>query len=459
MKKTKGVSYMDIKKLKEKKASLLSKMEALVNGAEDSLTAEEQASFDSLKVELEDATASIEKAEQFEKIKQDAQAQAKRPAPVRDRIVKDSLSDVTDRTSIVLPSGVRKVQGLKSFSGPDASEKAFAFGMFIRSCNGDYQASQWCTEHGIDTGKFAVHNSTTNSAGGYLVPTQFSDDMARLIYSYGVARKNCKNQNLSTDTFNRPKRLTGLQAYPTAESAAITESTKSYGNIQLVVKDWSILTRMTRQLSQDSLINVADDLMSEIAYQFAYAEDNCLFNGTGAAGYATITGLQKKITDIAADPSENPTAPLVEASLSGFAMDDVISLMGKISGFSLPGSKWFLNSTTYYTTLLQAAYATTGTGVANVISGVGEDRFMGKPVVYCDAIPSNIIYFGNLEQAVDFGDRGQYAVDFSDSATVGGENVFERNQIAVRGFERFDINVHSYGQGSEPAPIALMVIS
>jgi hypothetical protein len=36
-------------------------------------------------------------------------------------------------------------------------------------------------------------------------------------------------------------------------------------------------------------------------------------------------------------------------------------------------------------------------------------------------------------------------------ASVGGQSMWERNQIGVRGIERFDINVHDVGDGS-PSP-------
>ena len=452
---------MDIEKLNEKKASLLSKMEVIVDSADDTLTDEQQAEFDGYKADFDKTVKAIDTAEQLEKAKQDKEAQDKRPAPSRERIVEfEAVEEVkpTSATSIKLPASVRKSYNLKSFSGDDANEKAYSFGMFIRAANGDFEAARWCADHGINVSKFAVHNSTTNSDGGYLVPTVYSDDMAKLLNAYGVARQECKVINMTSDTFNRPKRASGLIAYPVAESASVTESTKSYGNIQLVVKDWSILTRMTRQLNQDALISVSDDLFSEIAYQFAYAEDNCLFNGDGTSTYASITGLGTAIATYAADPSTNPNVISNTATSGSVAISDITSLMGGLNRFSSNGAKWYCNSSTYYSELMKAAYGTSGTNVTNVVDG-NVIKLMGKPVVFCDVLSDGIVYYGNMAQSVDFGDRAQYSIDFSDSAVVGGESVFEKNQIAVRGFERFDINVHSIGAGSELCPVALLTIS
>jgi HK97 family phage major capsid protein len=52
-----------------------------------------------------------------------------------------------------------------------------------------------------------------------------------------------------------------------------------------------------------------------------------------------------------------------------------------------------------------------------------------------------------------FGDRQQTSIAFSEHGTVGGESVWERNQIAIRGTERFDIVVHGCGTSTTPGPI------
>ena len=41
----------------------------------------------------------------------------------------------------------------------------------------------------------------------------------------------------------------------------------------------------------------------------------------------------------------------------------------------------------------------------------------------------------------------------SEHATVDGDNVFELDQLAVKGVERLDINVHDVGNTSTAGPI------
>jgi hypothetical protein len=64
---------------------------------------------------------------------------------------------------------------------------------------------------------------------------------------------------------------------------------------------------------------------------------------------------------------------------------------------------------------------------------------------------------GAHDLAASFGDRQQDSIAFSDSATIGGESVFERNQIAIRGTERFDINVHDVGTATAAGPVVGLI--
>jgi HK97 family phage major capsid protein len=60
-----------------------------------------------------------------------------------------------------------------------------------------------------------------------------------------------------------------------------------------------------------------------------------------------------------------------------------------------------------------------------------------------------IALFGDLTLAASFGDRRQTEIQISDSAL----NAFEQDELAIRGTERFDINVHDAGDSSTTGPI------
>ena len=68
------------------------------------------------------------------------------------------------------------------------------------------------------------------------------------------------------------------------------------------------------------------------------------------------------------------------------------------------------------------------------------------PEVTADGI---IAVFGDLTQAASFGDRRQTTIQISDSAL----NAFEQDELAIRGTERFDINIHDIGDSSNAGPV------
>lgn len=74
-------------------------------------------------------------------------------------------------------------------------------------------------------------------------------------------------------------------------------------------------------------------------------------------------------------------------------------------------------------------------------------QFLGYPVVWTQVLPTTLAdtasttlaYFGDLNMAALFGDRRGMTMSVSD------QRYWDEDQIAVKGTERFDINIHSAG--------------
>ena len=88
------------------------------------------------------------------------------------------------------------------------------------------------------------------------------------------------------------------------------------------------------------------------------------------------------------------------------------------------------------------------------------------PVVFSQVLPNStdhtdgkkLLYFGDLSLAASFGDRRSTTIQVSEHATINSGNVFEQDEIAIRGTERFDINCHDTGDSSEAGPIVSLSI-
>jgi HK97 family phage major capsid protein len=66
------------------------------------------------------------------------------------------------------------------------------------------------------------------------------------------------------------------------------------------------------------------------------------------------------------------------------------------------------------------------------------------------------VVFGALELGAVFGDRKSMEIVTSTEAYIGSRSVFDADQLAIRGIERFDISVHGYGSSTVAGPIVAL---
>lgn len=454
-----------LKELRAKKETILADMQALIDAAPDGiLTDEAQEGFDTLKAETEVLDRNICNIEEMLEKQAVQEKEMVGAAPPKAAAAKVN----PDR--IVIPAEAKRwSHNLKAFKGQDAAENAFKSGQWFAAAFGSEVAQEWCKNHGLALN--AVHQGAVNTTGGYLVPEVLSSAIIELIVQYGAFRANAGRIPMTSDTIMIPRRTDGLEAHFIGEGDAITQSTKSWDVIKLITKDLGVTTRISNQLASDAIISIMDNLASEIALQFATKEDLCGFVGDGTSDYGGIVGLEPRF--FAACTSTGLSSGTAANGLvrydSGYAwsnigLQDIIDLMGRLPGYAGLNAKFYTSRLFYYTKMVGLLAAAGGVSMTELSAGPANLRFMGYPVVLSEAIHSVaavnriFLYFGDLTMAAKFGDRQQMSIASSDSATVGGYSVFERNEIALRGTERFDINVHDVGTYSGTAgPICALI--
>ena len=336
-------------------------------------------------------------------------------------------------------------------------KSAYRFGTWCLAAMGHRKSAEWCKNNGLILTK--GHVEGINSAGGFLVPDEFENELITLREQFGVARAECRIMPMSSDTKRIPKRTSTLTAYFVGEAAAGTESQQSFDAITLVAKKLMALTTVSNELNEDNVVGLGDDIAGEIAYAFAQKEDDCLFNGDGTSTYGGIVGLDASLT--------NATYQIgnVAASSNDYA---TVTAAGLAIGFrKLPAwaaqrnnVKIFCSKSAYHGVFERLAMAAGGVTAAEMSAGLREPRFFGYPVVFSQLIPvtesdgAEFAYFGDMRQAVILGDRRQQAVSFSDSAL----NAFEQDEIAVRGTERFDLVCANVGGAAASGALIKLVL-
>jgi len=366
----------------------------------------------------------------------------------------------------LLPKHVRRVGSLKAFAGKsadgtDPEVRAYRFYKWAMACLGNESAKAFCNEHGIG---LKVASEGSNSAGGYLVPEEFGGDLIQLMEKYGVARQLFKIRQMSSDVRTDPRRVSGLTAYFTAENVAGTESQKVWDTVTLTAKKLTVLSRMSSELSEDAAISVGDDLMMEIAQAFALKEDQCGFAGDGSATYGSITGLGHKLIAVNGVDDGGGLVLATGNAFEEFTLPDFNKVVSRLPQYADNGNtKWVAHRTFYYGTMQRLELAAGGVTAFEVREGNRTPMFLGYGVAISQVMPSAdansqvACTLGDHSAAASFGDRRQPTIAFSADATVGGESVFERDQVAVRGTERIDINVHDVGTATAAGPVVGLI--
>jgi HK97 family phage major capsid protein len=370
-----------------------------------------------------------------------------------------------------------QLQAFKNVDGAEytADERAFRFGMWGLAARGNKTAQEWCDQYGLrlQEKKFddqlmqKLHSEATNTSGGYLVPEEFGTDLILLREQYGVARRLCKNVPMSSDTRTDPRQIGGLTASFVGEDVAGTESTMVWDQVRLTAKDLMTIARVTNQVNADAVINFGDTLAYECAYASALKEDQCLLIGDATSTYGGITGVRQALTNKWTASTAGTITGITKASctttLASLALADFENAVGSLPVYAQRTGRavWVCHSFFYYSVMLKAALAAGGNTQYEIASGNRAPRpmFLGFPVEFSQVLPTAtaattvFALLGDFSLGASFGDRQQNIISFSEHATINSVSVFERNEIAIRAVERFDINVHDVGDGTTPGPI------
>lgn len=362
---------------------------------------------------------------------------------------------------------------LKNFhgvrNGMQPEERAFRLGMWALAVASIQMPHRYKFKKAV---KFfedhiqVVHGEGDGDTSGahVLVPGEFSSDLIDLKEARGVVRRLFRREPMISDTKTIPRRTSGLTAYAVGENQAGTESDMGLDDILLVARDWMVITRMSKQLDEDSAINFGDTLAGEIAYAFADKEDQAGFNGDGTSTYHKIRGVRNRLQDV--DLAGTDSAGLVTSTGNAYSeltLTDFEAVVGKLPQYAdTPNTAWVCHRAFYFNVMKRLELAAGGVTSMEISSGNGargRHLFIGYPVEFSQVMPSTeansqvCALLGDFQLGAAFGDRRQEAIEFSDQVTVGSQSVWERNQIAVKGTERFDIVVHEVGDASNAGAI------
>ncbi len=334
---------------------------------------------------------------------------------------------------------------LRAFRGPDADKHAYYAGKWCSAyIYENEEARTWCREHGVES---RVMQEGVLEKGGATVPDVLESAIIDLRDEYSLARREANLTVMSSDVQIIPRRTGGVTAYFPGELVATTESDMAWDNVTLTAKEVSALTRISKSLTEDSIINMADKVAFEMGYAFAVKEDECLVNGDGTnATYGGITGFRTAMID------GTHGGAIIEATANDDEFDelllpDIISIIGPLAQFASRTPKWYMSQNAWGVAILRLVSALGGNAIQNVQQGM-DKVFMGYPVEISASMPGYtatnwndevMIAFGDLSMAATMGTRRGVTIE------VDRSRYLEYRQFGVLGTERFDIVVHDLG--------------
>ena len=419
-------------------------------------TDDERTKFDGLLAEIDQLKVGIEagEADRAREARLGVAQDFQRTAPAR-LTTPSQPTDTPDRVPTIPAQARRRRDTLKAFAAADDPERqTYAFGSFVAATlGGNMRADQWCRDNGI----YATMSSTSNAAGGYAIPDVFIPDMIRLVELRGVFRQFAAVKPMASDTAIWPRRTGGQTAYFTAEGANPTESDITGDNVSLVAKEIAVMTVVPRNLMEDAMIDLGELVAIESAHAMATLEDTVGFNGAGTAAHGGIHGATVKIND------GNHDAGIYEAlagntAFSTLDLVDFEGLVGALPIFPGQNQMWFISKPGFYASMARLLDAAGGNTKSDLAGGTGL-QFLGYPVVLSNTLNATLgadasaikLLFGDLAQACMMGNRRAYSI-----ASDGGGKYFQAGTIAIKATARFDVNVHSLGDGTNAGPLMAM---
>lgn len=416
------------------------------------------------KAEAENRGMTKEEAKDFDEFLADAERlEAEANRQERLEAAEERLNKPQDRKSTPEIATAERIEmsgpklyragSLRAFKGPKADVAAYRSGKWLlATVMNDAPARQWCRDHGIE---IRVQTEGVNTAGGFVVPDEMERAVIDLRETYGMFRANARIQAMGSDHMVIPRRTGGVTAYFLGETTEITASDKSWNQVELTAKKLGALTRMSTDLSEDAIINVADDLADEMAWAFAKKEDECGLDGDGTSTYGGMYGIRTKFVDgnhtAGYDAGTSPCTAWSHITLA----DEIVTVMSLLPTYALPRAKWYINPKGKAACFDALALAAGGNTTREIASGA-QPMFAGYPVVVSSAMPADptngtiAILFGDLSLSTTFGDRRGITVK------VSSERYLEYDQIGIQATERFCIVNHDIGDTSTAGPIVAL---
>jgi len=351
-----------------------------------------------------------------------------------------------DKPQAKIPAQARAYRKLEAFKN---EYDAYSSGQFVlANLFNNSKAKQFCADNGIRN----AMSTGDNTLGGFLVPEPMEAAIIELREQFGVARQNSRVWPMTDSVTIVPKLAGEVTGYYVGEGSTITASDMTVQQVKLDAKKLAAMVVVSSELSEDSVISVAEMVSRSVAYTMAVKEDEALFLGDGTSTYGGIVGLAGAL---AAGSLVTATSNLTFSALTFANFESVVGACKMYSGIQ---PRWYISNAGWSASMQRLANAAGGVTMAEIAGGMSRS-FLGYPVVVSQVLESRLTgttglracYFGDLSMGSYLGTRRGISIALDSS------RYFELDQVAIKATQRFDISVHDRGTASASGGIIGLV--
>lgn len=390
-------------------------------------------------------------------------AKLREEGQTRSALVQGNARAINDAATGSAPKTYYNPSPIRAFKN---AEDAYLSGMWFLAKFTDHEgAKRFCKEKGVfaairEQANLRAMGEGTNANGGALVPAPLEATIIKLRDTYGVFRRNAFIWPMTSDSATVPRRTGGVTIALTGEGTApATQTGPTFDQVQLFARKAAGWVPFSTELNEDSVISIGEYLAEEFAHAFAQFEDEWGFTGDGTATYGGRRGIIPTVTALG-----NTYKAFVEGtsgidSFAEITAAELSRLMGRIAQYAIPGAKFYCSSTAYATVFERLAVSAGGNTMQN-INGTWAPTYLGKPIEVTETMFGDdgatagndkaMLLYGDIRQCGTMGERRGITMKTST------EVKFLEDQIAVKGDERIDINIHDVGSTTVKGPVAVL---
>lgn len=142
----------------------------------------------------------------------------------------------------------------------------------------------------------------TPASGGYTVAPEYSTNIVKKLVELSPMRRLASVMSIGTGKVFIPTLATDAAGGWVTEIAARDEDEPTFGQIEIDVHEHAVIIPISRQLLEDSIIDLSGLLADRIAIKFAQAENTAFVKGTGTGQPQGLLAAANTYTSVTAKP-------------------------------------------------------------------------------------------------------------------------------------------------------------